>query len=37
MSETNTANIIKTPTLDVENIRQDFPILHQEVNGNPLV
>ena len=36
MSETNTANIIKTPTLDVENIRQDFPILHQEVNGKPL-
>jgi len=25
------------PTLDVEAIRQQFPILHQEVNGKPLV
>jgi cysteine desulfurase/selenocysteine lyase len=25
------------PAFDVEHIRQDFPILHQEVNGYPLV
>ena len=25
------------PELDVEAVRADFPILHQEVNGNPLV
>lgn len=25
------------PAFDVEHIRQDFPILHQEVNGHPLV
>ena len=37
MSKANTANNIKTSTLDVEKIRKDFPILHQEVNGNPLV
>lgn len=37
MSEASTANNIKTPTLDVEKIRQDFPLLHQEVNGKPLV
>jgi cysteine desulfurase/selenocysteine lyase len=36
MSETNIANNFK-PSLDVEKIRQDFPILHQEVHGNPLV
>jgi cysteine desulfurase/selenocysteine lyase len=36
MSETNTADNFK-PSLDVEKIRQDFPILHQEVNGKPLV
>ena len=36
MSETNTANKFK-PSLDVEKIRQDFPILHQEVHGKPLV
>ncbi len=37
MSEASTANNIKTPLLDVERIRQDFPILHQEVNGKPLI
>ncbi len=37
MSEINTANNIKTPLLDIEKIRQNFPILHQEVNGKPLV
>ncbi|RKZ44524.1 MAG: cysteine desulfurase CsdA, partial [Gammaproteobacteria bacterium] len=37
MSVVNTVNSIKTSTLDVEKIRQDFPILHQQVNGNPLV
>jgi cysteine desulfurase (EC 2.8.1.7) len=26
-----------TPELDVEAIRRDFPILHQQVNGKPLV
>ena len=25
------------PPLNVERIRQDFPILHQEVHGRPLV
>ena len=25
------------PAFDVEHIRQDFPILHQLVNGHPLV
>lgn len=27
----------KSATLDVESIRRDFPILHQEVHGKPLV
>ena len=36
MSKTNIANNFK-PSLDVERIRQDFPILHQEINGKPLV
>ena len=36
MSETNIADNFK-PSLDVERIRQDFPILHQEINGKPLV
>ena len=36
MSGINTASSIKTSSLDVEKIRQDFPILHQEVNGKPL-
>ncbi len=25
------------PILDVAKIRKDFPVLHQEVNGKPLV
>lgn len=37
MSETNTAMNVKTSALDVEKLRQDFPILHQEVHGKPLV
>ena len=37
MLEASTANDLKTPLLDVEKIRQDFPILHQEVHGKPLV
>ena len=37
MLEASTANDLKTPLLDVEKIRQDFPILHQEINGKPLV
>ncbi len=36
MSGINTASSIKTSSLDVEKIRQDFPLLHQEVNGKPL-
>lgn len=28
---------ITKPTIDIAKIRQDFPILHQEVNGRPLV
>ena len=36
MSGVNTASSIKTSSLDVEKIRQDFPVLHQEVNGKPL-
>lgn len=41
MSEINTAkhlnlSLVK-PSLDVKKIRQDFPILHQEVHGKPLV
>jgi cysteine desulfurase/selenocysteine lyase len=36
MSEVNTANNIRESLLDVEKIRQDFPILHQKVNGKPL-
>lgn len=27
----------ETALLDIEKIRQDFPILHQEINGRPLV
>ncbi len=37
MSEANTAMNVKTSLLDVEKLRQDFPILHQEVHGKPLV
>ncbi len=36
MSETNTANNLK-PALDIEKIRRDFPILHQNINSKPLV
>lgn len=28
---------VQIPAFDVERIRQDFPILHQQVNGHPLV
>lgn len=28
---------VKEPTLDIQKIREDFPILHQKVNGYPLV
>lgn len=31
------ADIAPPDILDVEKVRKDFPILHQEVNGNPLV
>jgi len=33
----NTDLIIADGTLNIERIREDFPILHQEVNGKPLV
>ena len=36
MLEVNTASNIRESLFDVEKIRQDFPILHQEVNGKPL-
>lgn len=29
--------IMNTPTLDTTKIREDFPILHQNMHGNPLV
>ena len=32
-----TASATVAPPLDVECIRADFPALHQEVNGHPLV
>ena len=28
---------VLTPTLDVQKIREEFPILHQQVNGKPLI
>src|SRR5438046_3590997 len=31
------AEISKTAALDIAAIRADFPILHQQVNGHPLV
>ena len=30
-------NIIASTSFDIDKVRQDFPILHQEVNGRPLV
>jgi len=34
----STADAVKTPAgLDVSRVRQDFPILDQEINGHPLV
>jgi cysteine desulfurase / selenocysteine lyase len=32
-----TSPLIDTPVLDAERLRADFPVLHQEVNGCPLV
>lgn len=32
-----TTQTIATAPFDVERVRQDFPILHQQVNGHPLV
>jgi len=29
--------IVKNSTLDIEKLRQDFPILSKKVNGKPLV
>ena len=37
MTKTTTQNQTGTPTLDVASIRHDFPILDQEVHGQPLV
>ncbi|MFQ5341106.1 MAG: cysteine desulfurase [Anaerolineae bacterium] len=34
---TKIRNVTAMPALDVRTIRQDFPILHQEVHGRPLV
>jgi cysteine desulfurase/selenocysteine lyase len=32
-----TSAVAATPRLDIERIRADFPVLHQEVHGRPLV
>jgi len=37
MNESVAAENLKTLPLDIEQIRRDFPILHQQVNGKPLV
>jgi len=37
MSNLSGANAVQISTFDVEKIRADFPILHQQVNGQPLV
>jgi cysteine desulfurase/selenocysteine lyase len=37
MNESVAAENLKTMPLDIEQIRRDFPILHQQVNGKPLV
>ncbi|OEK04136.1 aminotransferase class V-fold PLP-dependent enzyme [Roseivirga misakiensis] len=31
------SSIVKHQTLDIEKIRSEFPVLHQEVNGKPLI
>jgi cysteine desulfurase / selenocysteine lyase len=36
MNQVQDTNISTTP-FDVEKVRKDFPILHQEINGKPLV
>ncbi|WP_150304981.1 aminotransferase class V-fold PLP-dependent enzyme [Pseudomonas saliphila] len=33
----NDLSVLTTPAFDAEKVRQDFPILSQEVNGHPLV
>lgn len=30
-------NAVLTPKIDIEKIREEFPILHQQINGKPLV
>lgn len=35
--QTKMTHVTTEPALDVHAIRQDFPVLHQEVNGRPLV
>lgn len=37
MIMTSSAGQIKTSTIDIESIRRDFPVLNQEVYGQPLV
>lgn len=37
MTDLSTANPVTKPALDVDTIRQDFPILTQQINGKPLV
>ncbi len=31
------SNLVESPVLNIEKIRSEFPILHQEVNGKPLI
>lgn len=37
MTRVDTASTAGSPAFDVDTIRREFPILHQEVNGYPLV
>ncbi len=37
MKDTPENTLIQTPALDPEKIKADFPILHQQINGHPLV
>ncbi len=31
------SSLVKSPALDIEKIRSEFPVLHQQVNGKPLI
>ena len=37
MTDLSMANNTQSMVFDVQAIRRDFPILHQEINGKPLV